>query len=143
MKKKSVVWLFATFIFLSLLIFLTTCNMMDYKSTVYGYVLSDPTYRDPVSGVSVTLRVTSADDVPDYFAVTDENGYYIIEFEMGFRDEDGHYIPNSVVSVNLNFSYGDLSYSLSDIRITAGSYIPIPTVYLSQFSGGTGGGGGK
>ncbi len=128
-------------IFLGTVIFATSCNMMDYRATVYGYVLSDPDYRDPVPGVTVILRVTSADDVPDYNTITDDNGYYSINFEVGFKDENGHFIPNELVNVMLTFQYGGATYSITDLRVSAGSMVMAPVVYLSQFGAGGGGGG--
>ncbi len=130
-------------IFMMSLVVLTSCETTDYRATVHGYVLSDPTYQDPVQGVNVTLRVRSADDVPDYIAITDSTGYYRINFDVGFTEKDGHFLPNNVVEIELRFSYGDRTYNLTDIRTTPGSMVMIPPVYLSQFQGGSGGGGGK
>ncbi len=128
-------------IFLGTIIFTTSCNMIDYRATVYGYVLSDPDYRNPVPDVTVILRVTGADDVPDYNTITDDNGYYSINFEVGFKDENGHFIPNEVVDVMLRFQYGGSTYTLTDFRVSAGSMVMAPVVYLSQFGSGGGGGG--
>ncbi len=134
--KKMAFWIGKFILGVFLLVVLTSCGTMDYKARVYGYVLSDPDYMDPVQGVEITLRVTSADDVPDYFAVTDEDGFYEIEFETGFKEEEGHFLPNDVVTVSLTYSYGEQTYTVSDLRVSAGSSIMVPVVYLSQFSGG-------
>ena len=140
MTRRSLVILFVP---LTLIIFgLWGCDpdqdSPDY-ATITGYIYTDSTMAQGVSGVRVIVESDIESEVPysgpDQFGWTDNNGHFSISFYLGHENVAGNVVEHTYIA-DCAVSYwhqGHFFAWTGGVTVASGKEYTLPNVHLGQF----------